>query len=336
MKFDFSSQFLRVVPPDTSFSEAWESLCYFLLACEFEHSGLIRLKPPDKGIDILYQPENRAYQCKSTQLGAQGSLNATESLKSLTTAMKHKEPLKWDVYCFATNANYTGSALEKLLSQVQKLGLSEKSVEFFGPEYWNNLCEKYEDQILDRFDYRITTKIGQISEAFQKAQYYDKYIKEFIEKIHQANFTLVLTNNRTPVKIEVPFSPELSVENFLDVAKELLNIPLEWTNYPDLGTSAGLSLSISIDRLAQPFDKNIGELPVKSGEELQLWIQIVWKDKVQEEARNVDTKYASMVSSPFHYELLLNEGSLRELTISRQEELVQTIIWESIHSSMFQ
>lgn len=53
MKFDFSAaSFLRVIPPDTSFSEAWESLCFHLLSLKYGVEGINRLRPPDRGIDI--------------------------------------------------------------------------------------------------------------------------------------------------------------------------------------------------------------------------------------------------------------------------------------------
>ena len=51
MKHDFSAQFMRVLPPDTSFADAWESLCYVLPDAEHGDQSLIRLRPPDKGVD---------------------------------------------------------------------------------------------------------------------------------------------------------------------------------------------------------------------------------------------------------------------------------------------
>ncbi len=104
MRHDFSAHFLRVQPPDTSFSEAWESLCFDLLRRDIGSNGLVRLRPPDRGIDILHRPGTRAYQCKSTQAGALGSIPAEASVESLSTAVQHRESLEWTKYCFATRS----------------------------------------------------------------------------------------------------------------------------------------------------------------------------------------------------------------------------------------
>lgn len=271
-------------------------------------------------------------------MGTQGSLDATESLKSLNTAFHHREAFQWQVYCLATNANYTGSAFEKILNEATALGLPQQSVEHLGPEYWNDLCERHEDSIADRFDYKITVGVNQVVEAFRKARYLDKYVKEFEEKIRKAHFSLVVTNNRTPAKVEIPFSPKLSVENYLDATKELLGISLQWTNFPDLRTSAGPSLSITIDRRAQPFSKKIAELPINSGEELQLWISIVWRDEEKDDGTSVDgigkTHLACRMAHwvTCYHERPADERSRRNLTISRQERIVQAMAWQGVHA----
>lgn len=95
MKFDFSTQFLKVDSPDTSFSEAWESLCYQLLSLKHGVDGLTRLRPPDRGIDIWRRSSQEAYQCKSSQQGAMGSIDANESIKSLQTAVFHKNTFEY-------------------------------------------------------------------------------------------------------------------------------------------------------------------------------------------------------------------------------------------------
>ena len=115
MKFDFSAQFLRVNPPDTSFGDSWESLCFALLDAEFDDPSLIRLRPPDKGVDILHRNEQKAFQCKSNEQGAFGSMSANESIKSLNTAFSQKKLLSWETYAFAANANYTGSAFTSII-----------------------------------------------------------------------------------------------------------------------------------------------------------------------------------------------------------------------------
>ena len=127
MRYDFSSEFLRIVPPDKSFAEAWESLCEILLRSELDSTKLIRLRPPDLGVDILYRGEKKAFQCKSSERGVYGRIDAEESAKSLETAIKHKSALGWGQYSFATNADYTGAGYQKILLRARKKGLLERN-----------------------------------------------------------------------------------------------------------------------------------------------------------------------------------------------------------------
>lgn len=331
MRHDFSAHFLRVVPPETSFGQAWESLCFDLLYAEYADPSLLPLNPPDRGIDILHRSEQTAYQCKSTEDGAFGSIPANESIRSLHTACTIRSTFNWTTYRFATNADYTGSAIEKILSQATALGLSDSQIEFRGPKYWDELCTRHYDHVKHRFDYRASISEKQVIEAFRSANYFEKYINRFAEHISNSKFSIIIMNNRTPLEIEVPFSPELSVENCLDMTQELLGISLKWTNFADLGTSAGPSLSLTVDRVSQGFSQKIKDLPIKGDGDLQLWIKIVWKDEGDHQGRD-STKVYNMLSLYTPRELArdqLTYEQRRQETIHRTEDLIQAMIWKS-------
>ena len=168
-KYDFSTHFLRIVPPDTNFGEAWESLCYDLLNADEIDPHIYRLNSPDCGIDILCPNVNRAFQCKSDERGAGGSISAEKSIESLKMAYKNKQKFDWYSYFFCTNANYTGNAISKIKEEITKLGLSQSDVIFLGPEYWDNLCTKYNQVIEDRFYYRITASEKHVIDALKSA-----------------------------------------------------------------------------------------------------------------------------------------------------------------------
>lgn len=335
MKYDFSAQFLRVNPPDTSFGDSWESLCFALLDAEFDDPSLIRLRPPDKGVDILHRNAQKAYQCKSNEQGAFGSLSSTESIKSLNTAFSQKEILSWDTYVFATNANYTGSAFTSILEAAKELGLDEKKIEILGPEYWDKLCIRHEGLIANRFDYRIPIQKERVSQAFENQRYYPQYVSQYTTEVNNANLVMRVSNNRTPAILEIPFSPDLTVENLVDVVKDLLGVSLEWTNYQDLGTSAGPSISLTLDKKKQTFDKKIGELNLGQENELELWITIVWRDEEKKDATE-STKYMKL----YHLEYLkdfnaisresISYGERKEKTISRSEEIIENMLWNGV------
>ena len=330
MKYDFSAQFLRILPPDTSFGDAWESFCFELLCAEQGSAeGLTRLMPPDRGVDILHRG-GRAYQCKSLEEGAFGTLAPESSIESLTQAFKHRGGLGWREYCLATNAYYSGAGLAKILQRAEECGLGRDGVRHLGPQHWVDLCDRHFEKVRHRLDYRISATVDQVVGARRSAGYFEKHVVSFAEQIRRAQFRLVITNNRTPLEIEIPFSPELSVENYLDTAKGLLGISLDWSNFADLGTSAGPSLSVTINQYSQPFSARIRDLPISSGDPLQLWVKVVWRDEPRNE---------QVLSDRFCYMLLDRTGikelprkpvdpiDRRELTLSREEAMVQAMIW---------
>lgn len=332
MKFDFSVQFLRVNPPETSFGDAWESLCFALLDAEFDDTSLIRLRPPDKGVDILHRSTKRAFQCKSSEQGAFGSMSATESIKSLNTAFAERESLIWNSYAFATNASYTGTAYTAIKKAATELGLQDEQIEFLGPEYWDKLCIRHTDLIADRFDYRIPVSKSRVGQAFENQRYYPQYVSQYVAEMDKSELVVSISNNRTPAVLEIPFSPDLTVEHLVDVVKDLLGVSLDWTNYQDLGTSAGPSVSLTLDQKKQTFDKKIGDLGLKPKQELQFWITIVWRDESQ--------KGASDVSDHLHSHYLqtlskftttdrdsLSYGERQRRTIERSEEIIETTLW---------
>jgi hypothetical protein len=336
MRHDFSANFLKVLPPDTNFGEAWESLCYDLLGAELGDLSLIRLAPPDKGVDILSRALSTAYQCKSDERGALGSLSADGSVDSLKTAVGNRKSIGWTTYTFCTNANFTGTAFTRLNEEAINIGLSSSEIDFKGPQYWDNLCTKHFAKVEDRFDYRITATEKQVMEAFKSANYYDRYVKEFSEKIRNADFTLVLKNNRTPVELAIPFSPDLTIQNCVHAVQQILGVSLDWTNFTDLGTSAGPSISLTVDRVAQDFNKKIADLVINPGDKLEFWIKIVWRDEMQKEAETEHQFYARMHLA--YYKMnwttkvkreVLTYQARRDATIERAESLIQDIIWSA-------
>ena len=329
MRYSFSAEFLKITPPETSFGNAWESLCFELLSAEHGIDGLQRLHAPDSGIDILRRPTKTAIQCKSNERGAFASLSATESVDSLKAAVNARPEIAWEDYTFATNANYTGSAVKTIISEGASLEVKSNNINFLGPEYWNNLCEKYFDRVRNLFDYRVTVTEEQVIEAFRKARYFDQFVDQFSGMIKNNAIMLKITNNWTPIELEFPFSSELTVENCVDAVQELLGISLKQTNFVDLGTSAGPSISLSVDQRKQNFKQTIGEVQASNPEKnLVFWITLAWKDETQA-VETPDT--ALFLQQTFVGErMAATESDRRKKTLQRAEAMVQTMMWESV------
>ena len=98
MRYDFSSAFLIIKPPATSFGEAWEHLCTDLLAAEHGTEAMIEPTSPDHGVDIYNQKTHHGYQCKSSEQGTAGTIPPMQSIGSLQTAVKHRQLFPWMVY----------------------------------------------------------------------------------------------------------------------------------------------------------------------------------------------------------------------------------------------
>jgi hypothetical protein len=331
MRYNFSAEFLRVTPPDTSFGDAWESLCFELLSAEYGSSGLLRLRAPDGGIDILRRQVGSAFQCKSDERGALGSLSAADSIKSLKAAVESRASIQWENYLYATNANYTGSAVKSILAETVAIGIDPSRVEFLGPEHWDGLCAKHDAHVKNRFDFRVTVTEAQVIEAFRKARYYDEHVRRFGESIARAPLVLKIKNNRTPVELEVPFAADLSVENCVDAVQELLGISLKWTNFSDLGTSTGPSISLTVDQKGQSFKQTIGAVQASSqGKDLVFWITLVWEDEMRKDAASSDDMVARLHLSFRHLpRSTFSESERRERTLQRAEEMVRQMIWTS-------
>ena len=112
-----------------------------------------------------------------------------------------------------------------------------------------------------------------------------------------------------------------------------MGISLDWTNFDDLHTSAGPSISVIIDRKAQSFSKKIKELPVKPGEKLEIWIKIVWKDEKKEGATASNDmmvyKLQYLDLSSTFKKTAKTYQERKQLTVERKEEILQSMIWDS-------
>lgn len=325
MKYNFSAQFLKVISPNTSFGDAWDSFCLSLLQQEDGHQHYLSLKAPDRGIDILKRIDNTAIQCKSDERGALGTISPANSIESLNTAVQHKDSIGWVKYSFASNANYSGDGIEKIFAAATAHGLKKEDIEFLGPEYWSSLCEKHLEAVKHFLDYRLTYTEAEVEEAFRKARYYDEYVRKYIGLIKEDCLTIDVANNKTPIVLSIPFSRELTVEQCLDVAKTLLGLSLDAEHYSDIGTSARPSLSLTLDQIAQPFKKKLGEFSEDELQRLKLWVKTVYS--FDEDSSGSGTAMYEMMYKTIPR---VSRNEARNQTIERFDRSVEDKMWSSV------
>jgi len=322
MKYIFTSQFLKVTPPATSFADAWEFLCLDLLRASNPQTQYQHLLPPDRGVDILASAIQQAFQCKADERGAYGTAPKQASIDSFRTAVAHAKDLGWNNYRFATNADYSGNAVEEIYSVAQELGIDRSKIEFNGPQHWSDLCEKHLSKVQHYLDYRLQVTEAEVIEAFRKARYFDTKVDEYRKLIEEGNYQLQLRNNRTPLTLSIPFSRDLTIEHCLDVAMQLLNISLDSRAYADLGTSARPSISVVVDKVPQGFKKRIGDFSDDELSRLELWIKIIWKDETEKPK-----------DSRIYYQLATVHTSSKQRgseTIKRFEDDLSTRMWDIV------
>lgn len=325
MKYNFSAQFLKVIPPSTSFGDAWDTFCLSLLQQENGHQNYLSLKAPDRGVDILDRINNTAIQCKSDERGAMGTISPSHSIASLRTAVEHKKSIGWLKYSYASNANYSGAGIEKIFTEASAHKLNKDDIEFLGPEYWSALCEKHLNAVKHFLDYRLTYTESEVEEAFRKARYYDEYIQKYVGLIKGDSLTIEIANNKTPIVLSIPFSKELTVEQCLDVAKSLLGLSLDAEHYSDIGTSARPSLSLTLDQKAQPFKKKLKEFSEDELKRLKLWVKTVY-------SFDDDLKDSNKAMYEMMYKTTsrLPRNEAKNQTLERFDRSIEDKMWSSV------
>lgn len=325
MKYIFNAQFLKVLPPNTSFGDAWDSFCLSLLRKEDGHQHYLSLKAPDRGVDILKRSDNTAIQCKADERGALGTLSPSPSIESLKTAILHRNSIDWIKYSFATNAEYSGDGFIKIITEAKTLGLKKDNIEFLGPDYWSDLCEKHIDAVKHLLDYRLTYTEAEVEEAFKKARYYDSHTTKYIGLISKDSFNIEIANNRTPIVLAIPFAPSLTVKQCLDVAKSLLGLTLETEYYSDIDTSASPGLSLTLDQKAQSFDKRLGDFSEDERKRLKLWVQTRYS--LDERSKNSDN---AMFELMYKTTSTVSREESKKKTIERFNKSIEDRMWRSV------
>jgi hypothetical protein len=242
--------------------------------------------------------------------------------------------LGWTEYCLATNADYSGNGAGAVLKLAHELGLSKKSLKFLGPEHWSLLCDKHLQRVQNRLDYRLLVSEAEVVEAFRKARYYEDKVQEYRKLIQAGTYDIELANNRSPLRLQIPFSPDLTIEHCLDVAMELLGLSLDSEEYLQLGTSVRPRVSLTIDRIPQGFDKKFGDYTKEELQRLELWIQIIWEDKLKGPEDPADPEKLKtrldMIIVRTHADGILDPAARGRMTISRFEESLQKRMWDAV------
>jgi hypothetical protein len=361
MQYELSSAFARSELSTGGFPEVWKRLCHDFLSAVFPSNSIVRKDRDKFGIDILDETASVAYCCHSVDIPNDNALPIEEAILAFEQAVHNRAELGWRLYNIASNAAYSDEAIGAFKNRMHELGITLEEVGFIGPATWNRLCSEHPRVVENWFDYRISVSKDAVKKAFEEARYYPEYVANYSAQIEEADFHIILTNNRTPLQFVLPFSPRLSVKELLEVGKVLLDLSLEDTDFHDLGTSARLSLSVVINGTKQAFKTQLGGL-LPSGGEAQLWIKIIWSEKSFDQPKPGEVvSLRSPLPVNFHYfalskytrvtadkvpstlllkmtldtePSLLPKASPKEETLARRVALVSARIWQKAASML--
>jgi hypothetical protein len=318
MRHTFSAEFLKILPPATNFGEAWENLCLCLLQADTSDHSIMKLGPPDRGIDIYRQSIPAAYQCKSSERGTFGTIDAQDCIASLATAIAAQKSIPWVHYSVALNAPLSGAGLSKIYEFAASKALSKASLSILSPEYWSKLCERHTEAIKHLFDYRVFVTEAEVVEALK------------IKQARTAPVDVVVSSNRLPVQLVIPFSGELTVGQLLQVVTLQLGLSSDRTYFSDLGTSITPSFLMMVGYARQPLTLKLSELTAEQRASLQLWILLSWRDDFQKIEGRYDKNIMHVHESMPDINRPETETELGSETLHRMQSIIEEKMWWSL------
>lgn len=140
------------VPEESDFAGTWEAFCCKILQLTERTDSLIRLGPPENGVDLYDEPRRIAYQCKSVESGERGKFNVSHAMNSLRTAMENRRNRPWNKYVICTNVDVTGPQHEKFNDFPE--------VEIRPRSYWLTACENFSDVVQRNFRVLLSVPRG--------------------------------------------------------------------------------------------------------------------------------------------------------------------------------
>jgi hypothetical protein len=257
------------IEPETSFDEAWESFCSLILNLENETTEIHRRSPPDFGIDLFWQVQKIAYQCKAVASGKSGDFSATKAIASIQQAKLNRNITNWERYVICSNVEITGAQEEKIRRVLP-------SVEFLTPGYWRLACERHKNLITSRFRRLVRVSENTVATGINE-KFLRSYVDELQRKFRKKSLTLLVYSNKRREIYEVPASPLMSVDDFLNVLISLFDLPVQH-HHAQSGILMSLKYALMINNEAVPLNKKLSSV-VKDRDIATLWKEIVCKDQ---------------------------------------------------------
>jgi hypothetical protein len=261
-----------VIEPQTSFSKAWEDFCCRLLNLEYKTTAIHRRTPPDRGIDLFWQAEGIAYQCKAVESGQAGDFQTSHVKTSLKSAQKYQAQTGWRKYVLCTNVDLTGPQKETLQQMFPDM-------EILLCGYWTELCRHFHEQVADRFRLAIPVAPVYVQRAIQTINqvYLRTYLPQMQEYSQVPFINILLYSDKYKHIFEFSIPSTFTAHEVLLMLRELFELP--GPKYmQEYNTTVSLEYSLHVDNKEVAPQQKLSELQINDRPLVTLWKTIVWSD----------------------------------------------------------
>jgi hypothetical protein len=216
MEYHFHPPYFRS-DPHPSFAEAWEVFCCRLLNLENDTNAIRRRKPPEQGVDLIWQTEGIAYQCKSVEHEL-GKFRIDKAKASLKTALEYQSHIGWKKYSICTNVMLTGThemALKRLWSDI----------DVYDHSRWQGLCQRFHEHIADYFCVLIPIVPAYLTNEIKKInrRFVTDFLPRFSSQEPLIHVLVGLHAYQNAFDLQIPAS--FTSQEFLLLLKELFLFP---------------------------------------------------------------------------------------------------------------
>lgn len=261
-----------VIEPQTSFSKAWEDFCRRLLSLEWRTTAIHRRTPPDRGIDLFWQTEGIAYQCKAVESGLAGDFQTALVKASIKKAQEYQTLIGWQKYVLCTNVDLTGPKTETLQQMLP-------DIEMLPAGYWTDLCQRFHEQIADRFRLLIPVAPIHVQRATQAINqiYLRSYLPQMQENTQIPSINMLLYLDSYKYIFDIPIPATFTAHEVLLLLRDLFELP--GPKYiREHNTTVSLEYSLHIDNKEVSAQQALGELQVNNRPLVTLCKTIIWTD----------------------------------------------------------
>jgi len=263
--------FVTFVRPDAAahdFQEVWAGLCPIFSSPSSERrTSSVWTRP--SAVWTFDRTTGTGFRFFGIENPNVGELAVDPAVESMQLAEAHREQLGWHRYVLATNVAIRRRPSRRSRRSVGRYRLGQTTWNSSTPRCWSALCAKPWTGCAQLVRLSVRTTPEAVTRPFERGvlRPQDRGVPGQDEG-HRV--PLVLTNNRTRWNSR-SHSPPTCQWRTCWTLEDPAPTCLDSTPFPDLGTSARLSLSITIDGMAQSFNKTLSELEFTRRRNFQLW-----------------------------------------------------------------